>query len=90
MSLSAYYVWLKQGWDLKFTANTKIVCAIDIYIWVHSGLKVGPNVQKKKNLWLSMDSCHLKQRLIFSIASTLLRSNPDIDPQSLTHYTKTL
>ncbi len=45
--------------------------------------------KKKKKLWLSMESCHLEQRLIFSITSTLLRSNPDIDPQSLSHYTNT-
>lgn len=37
----------------------------------------------KEEIWLSIDGCHLEQRLIFSTASTLLRSNPDIDPQSL-------
>lgn len=39
--------------------------------------------EKKEEIWLSIDGCHLEQRLIFSIVSTLLRSNPDIDPQSL-------
>ncbi len=37
-----------------------------------------------------MESYHLEQRLIFSSTTTLLRSNTDIDPHSLTQYTNTL